>query len=199
MNSLILVFFSTFSSTIITGIFVMIALKTKLLKNFTVPIDFNRKFIDGKPIFGSSKTFRGLLFYLFFGAVSGAIWFFICDSFAVISIHNLFLAHNRNTLIFNSLIGMILGLTYAIFELPNSFLKRRLGINPSKGAKSFLPKTVHFLIDQIDSVIGCLVILWIFYPELSFTRALLFLIIGGVTHIVINLILFELKIRKRPV
>ena len=36
---------------------------------------------------------------------------------------------------YNLLIGALLGLFYALFELPNSFLKRRLDIKPGKTIK----------------------------------------------------------------
>ena len=36
-----------------------------------------------------------------------------------------------------SVVALLLGLGYSLFELPNSFLKRRLGIEEGKTAKGF--------------------------------------------------------------
>ena len=50
---------------------------------------------------------------------------------------NFFYINHENTLVYNLLIGFLLGLFYALFELPNSFLKRRLGIKEGKTIKGF--------------------------------------------------------------
>ena len=90
-------------------------------------------------------------------------------------------------------LGFILGLTYILFELPNSFIKRRLGIPP--GAK-FNYKGVSFsLIDKMDSAFGvCLVYVLMGYMHYKYG---ILLFIGGVLmHIIISKLLVEIKIKK---
>ena len=81
-----------------------------------------------------------------------------------------------------------------ICELPNSFIKRRINIIPGKTDKG-IKGILFFVIDQIDSLIGVFFVLMLL-NNMSFYRYLLYLFIGALTHIVINLILFCLKIRR---
>ena len=87
-----------------------------------------------------------------------------------------------------------MGLAYVVFELPNSFIKRRLKIKPGKTAKG-IKGMIFFLIDQIDSIIGVTLVLCIWYKMTAF-QFLLFVFLGAITHIVINLFLYYIKIRK---
>lgn len=49
-------------------------------------------------------------------------------------------------------LGLLLGLGYVLAELPNSFLKRRLGIAP--GATPERGKAFFVMLDQLDSAFG---------------------------------------------
>ena len=46
-------------------------------------------------------------------------------------------ATRENTIGYNGIMGLLLGFAYAVFELPNSFIKRRVGITPGKTAEGF--------------------------------------------------------------
>ena len=46
-------------------------------------------------------------------------------------------ATRENTIGYNGIMGLSLGFVYAVFELPNSFIKRRVGITPGKTAEGF--------------------------------------------------------------
>ena len=90
--------------------------------------------------------------------------------------------------------GFLFGFVYALFELPNSFIKRRFNIVPGeidKGIKGF----IFFIIDQIDSLIGVFLVL-MYFNGMSVVDYFIYLIIGAITHIVINLILFVIKVRR---
>jgi hypothetical protein len=92
------------------------------------------------------------------------------------------------------LVGFLLGLFYALFELPNSFLKRRLGIVPGKTIKGF--KKVFFIIlDQADSIFGVALVVWMFYP-LGIKKYILYIFIGTITHLIINMLLYFAHLRK---
>ena len=54
----------TLISPIISGIVNSIFCKTKYLKCLNKPIDFGKKFIDKKRIFGDHKTWKGLFGYI---------------------------------------------------------------------------------------------------------------------------------------
>lgn len=180
-------------SSIIAGIINSIFCKTKVLNNIKVPMDFNKNFLDKKRIFGDNKTWKGFLGYIFFNMVLAVIFGWIWK-IAKIEHLNFFYMNYENTITYNLIIGFLLGLFYALFELPNSFLKRRLNIKPgetSKGAK----KIFFIILDQADSVFGIALVVWMFYP-IGLGTYLLYILVGTVTHLVINMLLYFLHIRK---
>jgi CDP-archaeol synthase len=81
-------------------------------KTFAYPIDGGWELTDGKPLFGSSKTLRGVALSLLattaFAPVIGLDW----------------------------RIGALVALTAMIGDLISSFLKRRMGLAPSSRAIS---------------------------------------------------------------
>jgi hypothetical protein len=90
--------------------------------------------------------------------------------------------------------GLLLGFAYAVFELPNSFIKRRVGITPGKTAEGF-KKIIFIFIDQIDSILGCVLVVNMVY-KMSVQFYFCYVLVGAVTHIVINVLLYLLKLRK---
>ena len=92
------------------------------------------------------------------------------------------------------IVGVLLGLAYALFELPNSFVKRRLGITPGKPATG-IKKAIFVFVDQADSIFGCALVVWLFY-DLGILKYLGFVVVGAVTHIVFNMLLYFAHLRK---
>jgi CDP-2,3-bis-(O-geranylgeranyl)-sn-glycerol synthase len=93
-------------------------------------LDMNRKFIDGKPIFGSGKTIRGFVAGVLGGAVAaGLITALFPLSFFVYSGYQ-FLG------------GLMMALGAMVGDTAGSFFKRRLGI---ESGKQFFPDTMVFL------------------------------------------------------
>ena len=107
---------------------------------------------------------------------------------------NLIYKNYPNTACFNILSGAVFGFAYMIFELPNSFLKRRFDIDA--GSRGRFPVNVFtFVYDQIDSMIGVMSVLAIL-ARLSFMQYILAIILGGITHVLVNMILILFKVRK---
>ena len=88
----------------------------------------------------------------------------------------------------------MLGLGYSLFELPNSFLKRRLDITPGKTIKGFW-KVFFIFLDQADSIFGVALVVWIFH-DIGILLYLGFVAAGAVTHIVLNMLLYFAHLRK---
>lgn len=193
MINTILMMYITLIPPILAGIVNMIWCKIGVLKTLSVPMDFNKNFIDGKRIFGDNKTWKGFIGYILFNIIFAVIWGLICN-ISNINHLNYFYVNNDNNLVFNLLIGLLLGLGYGLFELPNSFIKRRIGIKEGKGATG-VSKVIFTFIDQADSVIGCALVVWLFY-NLGIKLFLLYIVIGAGTHIIINMMLYFLKLRK---
>jgi uncharacterized membrane protein YczE len=74
-----------------------------LREHFSSPLDFGCTFIDGKPLFGPSKTVRGALIAIIVTGVGAAL------------------------LGLGSAIGVLIGSAAMVGDLLSSFLKRRLG------------------------------------------------------------------------
>lgn len=183
----------TLMPVIIAGVINMIFTKTSVYKKYRYPIDGGKKLRDDKRLFGDNKTWIGFFSMIIFTSLSQAIWGYICN-------FNLFFGKNylynyvENTLLNNFFIGALFGLAYVLCELPNSYIKRRIDIAPGKTV-SGLKGSICYLFDQIDSIIGVTLVLCI-WCEMTLSQFLLYIFLGGITHIVINLILYGLKIRK---
>ena len=193
MLHLIAQMYVTLGPVILAGIFNMIFCKLKILKSMQVPMDGGRVLSDGNRIFGDNKTWKGFLGYLIFGTVFTVMWGFAIRNTSLNSL-DFFYVNNENTLGFNIVVGLLLGFAYALFELPNSFVKRRLGITPGKPATG-IRKAVFVFVDQADSIFGCALVVWLFY-DLGILRYLGFVVVGALTHIVFNMLLYFAHLRK---
>jgi CDP-diglyceride synthetase len=182
---------------ILAGVANSIFVRLSLFKCLAKPIDGGKNFIDNKRIFGDSKTYKGFLGYIVLTAIFTVIWGLVCASIPNLQLDNFFYQLHANTLLFNVLIGSLLGLAWALFELPNSFIKRRLSIKPSANAKG-IKGLMFMILDQADSIFGVMLVLAMFYP-ISVGQYFLFVAIGAATHILSNFLLFVVRIRKRPI
>lgn len=190
---LIVKMYVTLLAPIIAGIVNSIFCKSNTLNFLKKPMDFNKKFIDNKRIFGDHKTWKGFLGYIFFNIIF-SILFSLIWKYTKLEDLNFFYINHTNTLVYNLIIGFLLGLFYAVFELPNSFFKRRLDITPGKtitGKK----KILFIILDQADSVFGVALVVWMFYP-IGIWIYLLYILIGTVTHLSINMLLYFMHLRK---
>ena len=183
----------TLVPTILAGVMVMLWCKLPILKAIAKPIDFGKNFADGKRLFGDNKTWKGMLGYILFNTFFAVLWGFVCQG-GVLKDLNFFYQYHENTIPFNLLIGVLLGLGYSIFELPNSFLKRRLDITPGKSISGFW-KVFFVFLDQADSVFGVALVVWFFYP-LGILLYLLYVLVGAATHLILNMMLYFMHLRK---
>lgn len=181
---------------VIAGIINSLWCKSGLMKALQVPMDGGRNFVDGRRIFGDNKTWKGFLGYLVLNTICMPLWGLICGA-AGIEGYNFFYSGSgcvANTLPNNLLIGLLLGIGYGVFELPNSFLKRRLGIVPGKSLKG-AAKAFFVFLDQADSVFGCVLVVCLYAP-MTVGFYLCYVVVGAVTHIIINMLLYFCKLRK---
>ena len=183
----------TMLPVILGGISNMIFTKTNIYKKHCYPIDCYKTLKDNKRIFGDNKTIIGFFSMIFFCTLFQIICGFLYNFLNIICNNDLYI-NNQNTLLFNSIIGFLFGFTYVICELPNSFIKRRLNIECGKTNKGIIG-TLFFLIDQIDSLLGVMFILFLF-SNISFLKYIGYVLLGGLTHIFVNLILYIVKVRK---
>ena len=154
---------------LITNVLHMWIVKHNLMSSLAIPFH--------ELAFGRNKTWRGLLF------VS------IVNAFVLLLV-NLVLELNIEH---DFLLGGVLGISYILSELPNSFVKRRLGVQPGTISKtnSFL----FMLMDKTDSAFGVTFIYFLLgYVDLQ--MALLLFLINCLTHILVSILLVTLKVKS---
>lgn len=159
-----------FIPIIISNIAHMFVVKKDLFKFLKIPVFTNA--------FGENKTYRG---FVFVGLLTGILQFIfnglLYKSFAAESFG----------------LGLILGLTYMFSELPNSFLKRRLGIR--SGEKPQRNSWLFTILDKTDSTFGvCLV--FILYKNLPSVYFLKFFTMAFLTHLFLSKVLHQLRIKE---
>lgn len=175
------------------GVSNMVFTKTPLYRNHRAPIDGGRLWRDGKRIFGDNKTRIGFGSMVALTAAWQAAWGGVCARNGWNAMHDLYRT-GRNTLARNLGVGTLCGLAYAVCELPNSFVKRRLDIRPGK-TEGGAVGTAFFVVDQIDSLLGVFLVLKLLTGT-SWQRYAQFLVLGAGTHVGVNYALYRLKIRK---
>lgn len=190
---LILNMYITALPVILAGILNMVFTKTKVYRKYKFPIDRNKFLADGKRLFGENKTWIGFASMILFCMGIQFVWGIILK-LSGLDFHNELYRLHENRFPYNLLIGAFWGLAYMILELPNSFIKRRLDIEPGKTQNSTVG-AAFFVIDQIDSMIGVAAVIY-FFSDISLMKFLGYIALGGVTHIMVNLILYKLKVRR---
>ena len=180
-------------SAILAGVMNSVFCHTSLLKVLKIPMDGGKSLGDGNRIFGDNKTWKGFIGYIVLNAVFALITGYIFKLTGIES-YSFFYVNNANTPLFNLGAGALVGFFYALFELPNSFLKRRLGIVPGKTLNGF-KKWFFVFLDQADSIFGICLVIWFFYP-LGIGLYLLYVLVGSGTHIILNMLLYFAGVRK---
>lgn len=173
IHSLLLIF-----PVAVAGILHMVAVKSELLPQLKIPIN--------QSVFGQNKTLRGLLLMPLFTALASA---------CLPLIDQLLTADLKlNIELFEAIqLGFWLGLSYIIFELPNSYIKRKIGIPPGESPKKH--KLFFRVTDRLDSTLGCLLVFYLFL-DTPLKTLVMILLMGILVHACITNILFVLRIRK---
>jgi len=165
----------------------MVVVRFDLFAWLNHPLDLGRTF-RGKRIFGHSKTFRGVVMMVLLSMAGVALLWWLMAWFPGLRKYNI-LDFERYAALFY---GLLYGLGYTLAELPNSFAKRQMGIVEGKRGS-----WLNILIDQADSPIGCLLILWPFAHMDG-----VFLLAGSVfylfLHLLFNVMLYLAGLRKNP-
>lgn len=154
---------------IISNVMHMIVIKNDAFQCLKRPISIR--------LFGVNKTWRGFVFVSFVNA------------FLVYSIDFIF----DLKLAYAFYIGFMLGFGYMLFELPNSFMKRKLGIQPGEQAES--NRILFSLLDKMDSAFGVNLIYFL-AGFVDYQYALLLFVCSSCTHILFSQLLVQLNIKK---
>ena len=118
-------------------------------EKYALPVDFGKRLPDGEPVFGGSKTWRGVISSLLLTSVAGVI-----------------LGHTMTT-------GVLIASYAVIGDLFSSFIKRRLHMEPSSMAplldqvpESLLPAIMMMGAFKLDLVAVAIVVFCFIIAEL---------------------------------
>jgi len=152
---------------LLAGFGQVVVLKTGLLPGLAAPLDRGLHW-RGKPLLGPRKTWRGVIIMTTLSALVARAQAEAAGRSERLRAVSPFDYQRINPW----LLGFVLGLGYCIAELPNSFVKRRLNVAPAGTAERWA--WLQYLVDQSDSVAGCLVALRLFYKPSGLETCLSF-------------------------
>ncbi len=152
---------------IISNIIHMVLVKYDVMPFLKIPVSTR--------LFGQNKTWRG---FIFLPILNGIITPIFAQDISLLKA---------------VFIGTIFGCLYMIFELPNSFFKRKMGIAP--GENPVENKLLFALLDKTDSAFGvCLV--YFLISDIGIAQIIQLFFISSFIHITFSMLLVSLKIKK---
>ncbi|MGK0428141.1 MAG: CDP-diacylglycerol--serine O-phosphatidyltransferase [Ulvibacter sp.] len=130
--------------------------------------------------FGKNKTLRGFILLPLFSG----FWVFIFSFWQGPFMNDIW--HDLS-------IGFVLGMVYLLSELPNSFVKRRLGIANGEHSKKY--KGLQMIIDKVDSLVGMLIFYYL-VTTINATETLMLFLFSLFVSLSVSFVLYSLKIKK---
>jgi CDP-diglyceride synthetase len=93
-------------------------------------------------------------------------------------------------------VGLAAGFAFLLAELPNSFLKRQLGVAPGEVPEQGGLRMFCLLLDRVDSTLGVLIVVSLLAPVPALTW-LWVLLIGPGLHAFFSAMLFHTGVKER--
>lgn len=151
------------------------------------PIDAG-KTVRGRPLFGVNKTYRGVV-AVALGTAAGVG--------LQVLLHRAGVAREAELLEYDNLsvlgIGAALGAAAMLAELPNSALKRQLGIAPGKAGRGW-SNAIFYVLDQVDMLVGVWIVLGIVIGA-TISRILWSVVFLFIAHQLLTVIGYQLGMR----
>jgi len=160
-------------------------LKWNLFASLARPLDCGATF-RGHRLFGDNKTWRGAI-TMFVGAAGAALILASVPWYWGILPQEI---RSAGALPF----ALLVGVGTPLAELPNSFLKRQLGIQPGTRKRDVLGTLVS-LVDQGDFVLGISVLLLPIW-RISLLQLVLAFTAVSVVHLMVSVVGFAIGARK---
>lgn len=163
---------------LIAGLAHVAVITLDLAPGLARPIDAGRRW-RGRPMLGGNKTWRGFVVMPAATAVT-------------IAAQQTLVSGSRRLAALAPLargappawiVGAICGAAYVVAELPNSFVKRRLGI--AAGTSAPRARAAQYVVDQLDSVIGCAIAVRVFY-RIDTADAAASALLGAAFHVAVE-------------
>lgn len=145
------------------------------------PIDFGAIW-KGKRVFGDHKTIRGFIVGIIAAIAVVALQTFLFNRYEIFRNYSI-IEYSKINIYF---LGFLFGFGALAGDAVESFVKRRRGLKPSQPWKIW---------DQLDFVIGSLILVWLFV-DLSFFHVIIIIVISFVLTVFINYLSYFAGIRR---
>ncbi len=160
----------------------VILARFKVLEFLNIPVDANKK-LGGEPVFGKTKTWRGIIAGAIFGLIIASLQTVIYQQFPGSHFLNLF----PYEFPFMLLLGFLQGLGVGLGDLLKSFFKRRMHV----------PSTAPFIpFDQLDFIGGLILCLPVY--QIPPAHLLVLLLVSPLLPVISNLTAYKLGWKKVP-
>ena len=178
---------------IVSNVLHMILVKKNGLTSLCIPLN--------STLFGPNKTLRGFLFVPFVNGIlylvvnwpGGWLLSGLSPEYYLQQEINIGDINFLNLLLMQASIGAVYGLFYMLFELPNSWIKRRMGIASGESSTRF--RWFFTLLDKTDSAIG-VSLFFGFLNDFNIEMMIQFFICASSLHFGISGLLVLSKIKK---
>jgi len=139
---------------VVAGVVHMAVVKRRVLQFLAVPLDGGAR-LGGVPVLGPNKTWRGVVVMVAASATAGALQGALGGGWAHrvgLECFEVAAVSGGSATASYAAVNAVLGLGYVLGELPNSFAKRRLGIDAGLHGRGVLGR-IFLGVDQLDSVL----------------------------------------------
>ena len=178
---------------IVSNVLHMVLVKKNGLSSLCIPLN--------STLFGPNKTLRGFLFVPFVNGIlylvvnwpGGWLLSGLSSEYYLQQEINIGDINFLNLLLMQESIGAVYGLFYMLFELPNSWIKRRMGIASGESSTRF--RWFFTLLDKTDSAIG-VSLFFGFLNDFNIEMMLQFFLCASSLHFGISGLLVLSKIKK---
>lgn len=165
-------------------------LRSAASRRLAIPLDGGRT-LRGRRILGDNKTVRGFVVMvpataLTFMIVAAVPWTSPGGALAIWPLTSSGYAA----------LGTLAGLGFMLGELPNSFVKRQLGVGPGEPPRGRAAALLSFVVDRLDSIVGMLIAVGLMVPVPAWTWAYM-LVIGPIVHFSFSALLHRLGVKAR--
>ena len=169
----------------LAGVCQVLWLRSQFSRRFMQRVDFGLS-LRGRELCGENKTLRGFLVMVPACAISFALVSALMGTQGLWDLSSLGYAG----------LGALAGFGFMAGELPNSMLKRQLDIDPGEAPSNPHLARLCLLLDRTDSLLGCLLAVWMFVP-LPWTIWLGCLLVGPGIHGVFSFALYKFGVKGR--
>ena len=155
------------------------------------PMDFGRR-VRGRRVFGDNKRVRGLVAMPLAAAASFALLGSLRTALPEWLARGMWEISTGQY----ALLGLAAGLAFMLAELPNSFIKRQLGVAPGAMPERGWARFLCPLLDRFDSVLGVLLVVSLLVPVAAMTWVWV-LLVGPAVHALFSALLYRLGVKAR--